>query len=48
MPVGISLAPIEGTCTFCDYAAVCRFHGDTRDPAKIYEKDLKPAKEVKA
>ena len=48
MPVGISLAPIEGACTFCDYAAVCRFHGDTRDPAKIYEKDLKPAKEVKA
>ena len=48
MPVGISLAPIEGACTFCDYAAVCRFHGDNRDPAKIYEKELKPGKEATA
>lgn len=47
-PVGISLAPIEGACTFCDYAGICRFHGDSRNPVKIYDKDLKKAKEAKS
>ncbi len=48
VPAGISLAPIEGACQFCDYAGICRFHGDSRDPAKIYEKELKKAKEAKS
>lgn len=48
VPSGISLSPIEGACTFCDYAAICRFHGDMREPAKIYEKDLKKAKEAES
>ena len=47
-PAGISLAPVEGACTFCDYAGICRFHGDSRNPVKIYEKDLKKAKEAKS
>ncbi|MBE6128281.1 MAG: hypothetical protein E7185_03295 [Erysipelotrichaceae bacterium] len=48
VPSGISLAPIEGACQFCDYAAICRFHGDSRNPVKIYENDLKKAKEAES
>ena len=48
VPSGISPVPVEGACQFCDYAAICRFHGDSRNPAKIYENDLKKAKEAKA
>ena len=45
-PKGISLAPIEHACTYCDYAGICRFHGDVRDPVRIYKKDLKTGKET--
>ena len=45
-PKGISLSPTENACTYCDYAGICRFHGDPRDPVHIYNKDLKTGKET--
>lgn len=34
----IGIRPVESACTFCDYASVCRFHGEYRTPASIVNK----------
>ncbi len=36
----ISLSPVEGACTFCDYRAVCRFAGEYRKASPLVMKDI--------
>ena len=45
----ISLDPVEGACTFCDFRSICRYHGETRKavPVVMGDTPLKKEKEGK-
>lgn len=32
--------PVEGACMFCDYRAVCRFHGEERTPEPVISEEI--------
>lgn len=36
----ITVNPVKGACSYCDYQNICRFHGDGRNPSPILDEEL--------
>lgn len=37
----ISLEPVEGACTFCDYKSICHFNGMEKKKKSLFEEEVK-------